>query len=416
MKNKQIIIALSVFCVLLIVYFVVIKRPEKSSVVAGYQSLCGNFSAAGIKRVELYRGADKQQGITLSKDNDNWIVESSFHVPGDAEKIQKIFSAVSTAEGKVRATGKEFFSNFDLTEEKALNIILSGDSSSFHILIGKRGAESQETFARMADSENVLSIDQDIRGEIGVWGDQPLKQEDWIQRKFLQLEKDQIQKISYRHNGKDFLFVKEEKKADGEEKSGENKEAEGKKEYEWKLTANDGVFDIKKAKANDILAAAVSLRIEKAVDPKEYTDDIFNTSDTNVQFTMADTTIHTIHFAYKKDGIYVKKEGNSAVYKISSYEKSKIAPNAGEFLEIALPKIKELERFKVVDYRIDAEWARKQELLKEIKEGENTIKIAYALVDEKTWVCFDNNPVVFQFEKSLYETLNEKEEVGEKEE
>ncbi|MCF6149219.1 MAG: DUF4340 domain-containing protein [Candidatus Kuenenia sp.] len=409
MKNKQIIIALSVFCVLLIIYFVAIKRPEKSSVVAGYQPLCKDFSSVNIKKIELYRGSEKQEGVILSRDNDNWIVESSFHVPGDAEKIQKLFSAISSAEGKIRATGKDFFDDFKLTEEKALNIILSGETLPLHILIGKRGADYQGTFARTADKEDILYIDKDIHNEIGLWGDQSLKTEDWIQHKFLQLEKDHIQKIVYRLSGKDFLFVKEEKKIEGDDKTGESKETEGKKEYEWKLTSGDEVFTIKDSKVKDIVSAAAFLRIEKAVDPKEYSDDLFKTSDTNVQITMDDTTIHTIHFAYKNDSVYVKKEGEPAVYKISSYEKNKIAPDAGEFLEIELPKIKELERRKVLDYFVDAEWAQRQELVKEIKADGNTIKAAYALVDGKTYVCFDDGSIVFLFEKDLYETLNKKE-------
>lgn len=412
MKNKQIYIALSVFGVLLIIYFVAIKRPEKSSVVAGYQTLCKELSAAQIKKIELYRGSEKQDGVILKRDKDNWIVESNYHAPGDDEKIKKILSAFSSAEGKVRATGKDFFSDFDLTEEKALNIVLSDDTSTTHILIGKRGADYQGTFARLADKDDILYIDGDIRNEIGVWGDQPLKSEDWINHTFLQLDKDHIQKIVYRLSGKDFLFIKKEKRIDVEDKAEENKENkenEEKKEYEWTATSQDGVFEMKKSKVKDILSAAASLRIEKAVDTKECGDDLFKTADTNIQFTMEDNTIHIVHFAYKKDDVYIRKEGTSVIYKISSYEKNKIAPDAGEFLEIELPKIKELERRKVLDYFVDAEWAQEQELFKEIKAGEKTIKVVYALVDEKTYVCFDNSTIVFLFEKDLYETFSKKE-------
>lgn len=411
MKNKQILIAVLVFLGLIAIYFATRHGAEKSSVTVGYQPISNDFSPTNVTKIELYKGEDKKNAVVLTKGDHGWEVESSFQVSGDNDKIQNLLNVLVDTEGKVRATGKEFFGDFYLTDTKALHVIFTGKDTLPHMLIGKSGEDNMSSFIRLANKDTILLIDKDIRTEIGIGNDANLKSEDWIDKQFLKLDKERIQQIAYHLNGKDFLFKKQEKKADKQGDGGGNKETEKKeKEYEWKLVSWDKVFEVKDSKIQDILEAAASLWIEKAVDPVIYNNDFFKHTNTRITISTADNKTHTIHLANRDQDSYVKKEGSPSVYKITSYEKKRISPDAGEFLKIDLPKIKEFEGYEVLDYRVDENWPKKQKTHKELKDGDTIVKVTYSLEDEKTWICFDDSSTVFAFNKELHEKLSKEKE------
>ncbi|WKZ20040.1 MAG: DUF4340 domain-containing protein [Candidatus Jettenia sp. CY-1] len=414
MKNKQILIAILVFLGLIAIYFTTRQGSERSSVIVGYQPVSKEFSTINVKKIELYKGSDSKHAVTLNRVTNGWEVESSFKVPGNNDKIQSILNTIVGIEGKQRATGKDFFEDFHLTDDKALHLVFTGKGSLPHVLIGKRGDDGRSTFIRLADKDAILIVDKDIYNEMGIWGDGNPKSEDWIEKQFLKLDEKQIQEIAYHLNGKDFLFKRQEKKTEKsknnheDNKNTENKETKD-KEYEWKLVSWDKVFNVKESKIQDIASAASSLWIENAVDPAVYNNDLFKHTNTRITISTGDNKTHVIHLACKDDNVYIKKEGSSAVYKIALHEKKRIFPDAGRFLKIDLPKIKELEGYEVSDYRIDAGWAGKHNTVKESNDGDKTVKVVYALEGDTTRVCFNNDNTVFVFHKDLYEKLKSKE-------
>ncbi len=414
MKNKQILIALAVFFVLVVIYFIVLRRPEKSTVVVGYQPVSKDFSAKNVSKIELYKGNDKKGAVILQKGPNDWEVESSFHVPANHDKVQKLLDAFENVEGKIRATGKEFFEDFHLSEDKALHLVFAGEGTFPHVLIGKRGEDNTSTFIRLADKDDIMHVDKDLYNEMGIWGETFPESDNWIQRQFLDLDKELIQEIAYHRNGKDFLFVKQEKKSEEKGGSGENKNKDEKKEYEWKLASWDKIFEADESKIQDIVSAASSLWIEKAVDPEVCNNDCFKHTDTTVTISTSDNKKYVIRFADKDGNSYIKKDGSPAVYKIASYERKRLSPDMSKFLKIELPKIKELKGYEVLDYRVDPDWTGKQIVSRKLEEADKTIRINYDVEDEKTWIRFDNDNTIFAFDKKLYEKLNSEEKKEEK--
>lgn len=170
-KNKQIFIALTVFFVLIGIYLIALRKPEKPSVVIGYQSIMKDFSPKKVTKIELYKGTDKKNGIILQKGPSGWEAENSFQAPADHDKIQKLLEAFGDIEGKTRATGKEFFENFHLSEDNALHLTFTVEGALPPLLIGKRGEDKTGTFVRLSDKDDILLVDKDLYSDLGIWGE-----------------------------------------------------------------------------------------------------------------------------------------------------------------------------------------------------------------------------------------------------
>lgn len=410
MKNKQIFIALAVFFVLIVIYFAALRKPEKSTVVVGYQPVSKDFSPKNVRKIELYQSNDKKNAVILQKGPNDWEVKSSFQAPADHDKVRRLLDIFENIEGKIRATGKEFFENFHLSEDKALHLIFTGEDTLPHVLIGKRGEDNMGTFIRLADKDDILLVDKDLYSEMGIWGGNVPEPDNWIQKQFLNLDKELIQEIVYHRNGKDFLFAKQEKKSKEKGEPGENKNKDEKKEYKWKLISWDKVFEADESKIHDIVSAASSLWIEKAVDPAVYNNDCFKHTNTTVTISTSDNKKYIVHFADKDGNSYIKKDGSPAVYKIATHERKRLSPDMSKFLKIELPKIKELKEYEVLDYRVDPDWTGKQIVFRKLEEADKTVKINYDIENEKIWIRFDNNNTIFAFDKKLYEKLRGGEE------
>ncbi len=295
--------------------------------------------------------------------------------------------------------------DFHLSEDKSLHLIFTGEGALPPLLIGKRGEDNTSAFVRLPDKDDILLVDKDLYGAIGVWGDNAPKADDWIQRQFLNIGKDLIQEIAYHRNGKDFLFTRQENKGEEKGESGDTKNKAEKKEYEWKLTSWDKVFEADDAKIQNIVSAASSVWIESAVDPTVFSDDCFKRSDTTVTISTSDNKKHLILLADKDGGFYIKRNDSPTVYKIATYEKKKLFPDMSRFLKIELPKIKELKGCEVLDYKVDPNWTGKETASLKLEETDKTVKIYYGTEEDKTWIRFDDNNTVFAFDKTLSEKL-----------
>ncbi|MFN3532801.1 MAG: DUF4340 domain-containing protein [Candidatus Brocadia sp.] len=406
MKNKQIFIALAVFFVLIVIYFVALRKPEKSTVVVGYQPVNKNFSQENVMKIELYKGNEKKDAVILQKGQNGWEVESCFRAPANQDKVHRLLNTLSNIEGKIRATGKKFFEDFHLSEDKALHLI-TDDNAQLHLLIGKRGEDNMSTFIRLADKDDILLVDKDLYHEMEIWGDAVSNSDYWIQKHFLNLDKKLIQQIMYHRTGKDFLFTRQEKKSEKKDGSGDNKNNDEKKEYEWKLTSWDKIFEADESKIQDIASAASSLWIEKAVDPLVYNDECFKRTDATVTISTSDNKQYVIHSADKDGDSYIKKDGSPVVYKIATHERKRLFPDMSGFLKIELPKLKELKGYEVLDYKVDPNWMGKQNASWKLEDADKTIKVNYDIEDEKTWIRFEDNNTVFAFDKKLYEKLRD---------
>lgn len=417
MKNRQIYISIGVFIALIIAFFLARRGPNTSTVTVGYKNLIENYSPSNIVKIELYKGTDKNAATILAKCANGWEIESSYHVPANSKKVQEVLDSLSTLEGKLRASGKDYFEDFQLTDDTALHIVLSGQNNQHHLLIGKKEGGQEGSFVRLAVGNEVYFCDKDVRASLGLWGDVTPNSDEWIEKQFLKLDKERIQQIAYNLTGKTFVFKKLEKKIDNQIKTDENKDIkkdknkpQEKKEYEWKLTDWDKVYEVNETEIKNIASKATSLSAEKAVDPTLYPEDIFKKTNCFSTITMADNTKHVIQFALKDEQYYVKEEGSPFIYKIASYEKKKLAPNAGEFLNIKIPEIADIEARNIIDYRIDTNWKGTQETTRKLKSGDTFTRVSYSLEDNKTIVRFDTDNMIFIFDKTVHDKLNKKEE------
>ena len=325
-------------------------------------------------------------------------------------------ASFSSLEGKLRASGKEYFGDFQLADDKALHVVLSGNNTQHHLLIGKKEGSQGGAFIRHAEGSDVYLCDKDLLRALDLWGDAEPSSGNWIEKTIFKLDKEQIQEVAYNVTGKQFVFSKLEKKAENQnpgekdEKKDAEKKPEVKKEYEWKLTDWDKKYEVNEPKIRQITTAVATLSAENAVDPIAYTDDIFKKTNCSISITTSGNTKHVFRFAIQNEQYYVKQDGLPFVYKIASYEKNRIMPNVGEFLKIRIPEIADIEAGNIIDYRTDPDWKGSQETTKKEKQGDKTVHISYAPEDNAVWLRFDTDQTLFAFDKSLYEKLNEKEE------
>ena len=156
-----------------------------------------NLLISDIHKIELYSGTKANESVIVAKDSNIWKLASGFQALADKDVVEKFLDKFRNLKGEPRESSKETFKNFDLEDSQALHIKLHDkEKLLFHLLVGKKIKDKNEyknygCFVRETGSESVYVVSEDIRFEVGIFGDTSDKSPQnshWLEKSILNLK------------------------------------------------------------------------------------------------------------------------------------------------------------------------------------------------------------------------------------
>ncbi|MFQ5455467.1 MAG: DUF4340 domain-containing protein [Nitrospirota bacterium] len=325
MKTKGISISIAIIIILSVIYIIQQNSGIKKSETAGYIRLMSEkFKPSEVKKIEFYGRNNREKGVILKRDDgadDKWRVATLFESKANKGKIKKFLDDIKLMEGDLRASKPEVFSDFLISDEKAINIILYKDKDAVykHLLLGKKGPGFGGNFVRFKENNSVFLIDKDLRSSIGIFGDDNEDNPDqkrWLDLEILSLTRDNISNIVLKKKrGKEYILEKREKEVQKEKKT----DQEQTKEYEWYKKISGSEKTVEKSKINPLLSLISRVHAIDVTDPTDLDSYGLNDPVYTLTITIEDGKKYQIFIGKQKEeakggGYYLKQSEDKTVY------------------------------------------------------------------------------------------------------
>ncbi|MFQ5900976.1 MAG: hypothetical protein ACE5IH_05410, partial [Thermodesulfobacteriota bacterium] len=123
--SKGTIITIWIVVLLTAIYIAQQRYAVQKSVTAGYIKLLPEgLDLLDVWKVELYRGDMRYKGVKLERQENMWKVVNFSGRTANNSKIAKLISELNSMKGELRASRPELFSDFLISDEKAIHIVL----------------------------------------------------------------------------------------------------------------------------------------------------------------------------------------------------------------------------------------------------------------------------------------------------
>ena len=219
-----------------------------------------DFRSSDVIRMEMYLGQNEEEKVVLEKVDDRWLVASRFNAPGKKDKIDKFLDQLKKLEGEFRTESAEVLDDFSLVEDKALHIRVyrqGEDEASCHLLVGKKEAWNR-SFVRRAGENSIYTVSVNLASEMGLYGEEintPPPAKDWIEKKLMEIKKEDVTKLVLLTPEHSLTFERRERPKDvdiQEEDPTEEMPVE-EPQFEWVLAEGGGGFEFKSSGLEEIL-------------------------------------------------------------------------------------------------------------------------------------------------------------------
>jgi hypothetical protein len=194
--NRNLIVALVLLVIALAGMVAVFEFTDRNASGVTGQAFLEGFSANGnaINRVDL-RFPDGEEGITLRREGDLWLVDQRDGYPADFEAIASLVTSLANARIVEQKTSNP--SNYgqlgvdDPAQGGAgTGIELSGDDFAYDVIVGNPAQQSFQ-YARLADTETSYLVDQQF--------EVPASIASWLVDEIIDMPADRISKVTIEH-------------------------------------------------------------------------------------------------------------------------------------------------------------------------------------------------------------------------
>jgi|GEM_PF-2075431 len=218
------------------------------------------FRSSDVVRMEMYLGQNEEERVVLERIDDQWFVSSRFNAPGKRDKIEKFLDQLKKLEGEFRTESAEVLEDFSLVEDKALHVRVyrqGEEKAACHLLVGKKESWNR-SFVRRSGENSVYTVSVNLASEMGVYGEEmqtPPSAKDWIEKKLMEIKKEDVTKVALRTPERSLIFERREKPKDAdiqEEDPSEQMTME-EPQFEWVLAEGGGGFEFKSSGLDDVL-------------------------------------------------------------------------------------------------------------------------------------------------------------------
>ena len=215
MNRKIIYVLIGIFAVLLLVSYIQRSFERATGKPETLNQLSLSFEPEKVTKIDVFKQDYPDSGLHFLKRDTVWVVTNEYSAPAKGSDVRKLIDDLHAISGTVRGESADLFSNFDITDEKALQIEFhdSDNNKVLHIYVGKGGGTGRESFVRLAGSPITYLADENFISRFAAWNAPPEKKlptDRWLELKLCEFDKNNIESIKINKGKTIFEFVNQE--------------------------------------------------------------------------------------------------------------------------------------------------------------------------------------------------------------
>lgn len=275
MKQKNLYYLAITFFVLLILYFVTKPRFSTTNIDELVQSIVIGVALEDVGHVEIYKELpDKKVEMKFSKVEEDWRIPTFFGAKAKKSDVERVIKDVLDMQGKVRATGENFFEQFKISDEVGIHVLLKDETEKVlaNLIVGKKGEEYGSCFIRFAGKDKIFFADKNVMNAFKIYSETDtlttFKQNSFVDLKAVDYQKDDFQTVAL-VKGREELVVKQVEKEVPVEKSESdttNTEPQTKKVKEWVIERAGKEIELDQKEVEKFLKDVRQITAQKVVD------------------------------------------------------------------------------------------------------------------------------------------------------
>ena len=237
------------------------RRAETGEALKAETSLGAEISPAFVSKLEIKRGVEGSESMTLVKDNDRWTISSHYGTHARKEPVDELLKNLSAVRGEARSENPSVLEDFSLTDAKAIHIRLlgAGDKELAHFLLSPLRPRGTQNFIRLAGSPKVLATTADVLATLNIFSkDDKLDYHGFAEFRVAGVESSKVNSFELDPpGGQKLSFIRKEEKD---------------KPVSWTLS-DDVTAAIDAQKVNEFLSSLYNLYAVDNVDPAAHAKD-----------------------------------------------------------------------------------------------------------------------------------------------
>ncbi len=175
--NKKTIYFMLIALGVLLVFSLLLKNFDSTtSSPESFTALDIDFNQEQVAKIDIFKRDFPDSGLHFIKADTVWVVSNEYDAPAKSIDIEKLMTDLNGVSGQVRGKTAELYADFDIADEKALQIEMydSEGSKLVHVYIGK-GGSGRESFMRIAGSPVVYLANENFISRFAAWNSPPEK-------------------------------------------------------------------------------------------------------------------------------------------------------------------------------------------------------------------------------------------------
>ncbi len=166
MNQKKTWVLLLILAAVVAVLYLMVNPPEREP--SEETAEPGLFAGLDLDRISSVVVNTPRNSSTLRRDGDRWVVEEFDDFPADLLALEEAVTALKELElGDVVSENSEKQAIFQV-DQSGVEVLLYGDNGDddllAHFFLGKPGHDYRSIYFRLADSDQVHLVDQQLRG------------------------------------------------------------------------------------------------------------------------------------------------------------------------------------------------------------------------------------------------------------
>lgn len=166
MNQKKTWVLLLILAAVVAVLYLMVNPPEREP--SEETAEPGLFAGLDLDRISSVVVNTPRNSSTLRRDGDRWVVEEFDDFPVDLQALEEAVTALKELElGDVVSENSEKQAIFQV-DQSGVEVLLYGDNGDddllAHFFLGKPGHDYRSIYFRLADSDQVHLVDQQLRG------------------------------------------------------------------------------------------------------------------------------------------------------------------------------------------------------------------------------------------------------------
>lgn len=327
MNKKMIYILIGVFVVLLIVIYLQKSLNRATGNPETLNELSLAFPPDSVVRIDVFKQDYPDSGLYFRKKDAAWVVANEYNSPANQTDVQKLIDDLHGVSGSVRGESADLFPDFDITDEKALQIEFydAADNKLLHLYVGKGGGSGKECFVRLAGSPDTYLADENFISRFAAWNAPPekkLPRDRWLDLKLCSIDRKDITAFSVTKGKTEYEFANQQEPSE---------DTLAPPTKAWKQVAPEKGKRLEESKIRSLSTSISGLRARGVVDPSN--KDKFGLDKPKDVLAAADSSGNDVVISFSDpvndDGErYVIVHGRDAVYTVdkNTFERFFVTP------------------------------------------------------------------------------------------